>query len=103
ARGHAGARPPGALLPPRLARRMAHRAAVLLRARTAPRIRLVGDDQLVHQRLVEIAREDRVLCLVGAASDHLQFHDQPFTAGLTTTSRPRDPGTEPFTSSSCRS
>ena len=45
------------LLAPRLLGGVVHRAAVLLRARADARVRLVGDDELVHQRLVEIARE----------------------------------------------
>ena len=34
-----------------------HRAAILLRARAQAGVRLVGDHQLVHQRLVEFAAE----------------------------------------------
>src|SRR6185436_10042433 len=78
ARGHPGARASGALLPPRLLGGVVHRAAVLLRARADARVRLVRDHELVHQRLVEVAREDVVGRLHGAggavAADHLEFH-----------------------------
>ena len=40
-------------------RRVAHFAAVLLRARAEARVRLVGDHDLVHQRLVVVAPEQR--------------------------------------------
>ena len=58
--GHAGARAAGALLAPRLLGRVAHFAAVLLLARAEARVRRVGDDELVDQRLVEVAAEQRI-------------------------------------------
>src|SRR5690606_37850492 len=48
ARGHAGARAPGALLAPRLLGRMPDLAAGLLLAVAAAGVRLVGDDHLVN-------------------------------------------------------
>src|SRR5690349_19600954 len=57
---------------------MVHRAAVLLRARSDARVGLVGDHELMHQRLVEVAREHLVGRLHGAGgtltADHLEFH-----------------------------
>src|SRR3954466_12251891 len=76
ARGHAGARAAGALLPPGLLGRVIDRAAILLRAGRQARVRLVGDHQLVHQRLVEFATEDGVRPVDGAATvaDHFELH-----------------------------
>src|SRR5262249_13414251 len=98
----------------RLLVRVAHVAAALLGARAQARVRLVGDHDLVHQRLVVVAPEQRVrrgdrggLALV---VDQLEVHQAPFAAdfgvlaaGRTTMSRPRLPGTEPFTMISWRS
>src|SRR5262249_7733719 len=131
--------------------RVAPVAAALLLARSEPPVRLVGDDDLVHQRFVVLAPEEsvggrdrgRALALV---VEDLELHHAPFAAGAgfaaaaglaagaaaglaagapacavalglpdgpfartvlevgrTTMSRPRLPGTEPFTSSNCRS
>src|SRR5215831_4579015 len=130
---------------------MAHIAATFLGARPEASVRLVGDDDLVHQRFVVLAPEERVgsrdrgraLALV---VEDLELHHAPLAAGAglaaaaglaagaaaglaagapawaaalglpegpfgrivfevgrTTMSRPRLPGTEPLTSSSCRS
>src|SRR5258708_1966781 len=116
-RRHAGARAAGALLAPRLLGRVAHLAARLLRARALAAVRLVGDDDLVHQRLVVRASEeglgsvDRLLRLALLVDD-LEFHylapfaalvALAFTLGRTITAPFLAPGTEPFTMMSERS
>src|SRR6185295_13289191 len=117
-RGHAGAGAAGALLAPRLLGGVLDHGAVELGAGAQARVGLEGDDDLVHQRLVVVAREDRVgrldlggrLALVVEKVDLHQF--APFlataflrgalTAGRTTTWPFFAPGTAPRTSSSWR-
>src|SRR4051812_47598220 len=66
---------------------MVHRAAILLGARADARVRLEGDDDLVHQGLVEIAGEEGVRRVESAGGafvvDHLELHGAPhfFAAG----------------------
>src|SRR5439155_20903155 len=60
ARDVAGAAAPRALLPPGLLVRVTNVAAPLLRPRASAGVRLVGDDDLVHQRFVELASEQCV-------------------------------------------
>src|SRR5262249_59318217 len=55
-----GARSPGAFLRPRLLVRLIDLAASLLRTRAAARVGLVSDHDLVDQRLVVLAAEQRV-------------------------------------------
>src|SRR5690606_10291475 len=59
-RGHAGAGAARALLAPRLLGGMLDRAAILLGAVAATGIGLVGHDDLVYQRFVELATEDGI-------------------------------------------
>src|SRR6059058_4637735 len=67
---------------------MVDRAAIFLGARADARVRLIGDDHLVHQRFVELAPEDRIgrVHRAGAATtiaDHFELHGRPqlFFAG----------------------
>jgi hypothetical protein len=63
---------------------MPHLAAILLRPRAGARIRLVSHDELVHQRLVEFAREQRVGRVDRRGSallvDEFEFHGAPLTS-----------------------
>src|SRR5438445_5099220 len=78
ARGPAGAGAARAFLPPRLLGGVVDRAAILLRARAKTRVCLERDHDLMHQRLVEVAREQRVGRVEGAGSafvvHHFEFH-----------------------------
>jgi hypothetical protein len=58
--GHAGARAAGALLAERLLRGVLDLAAVELGTGALARVGLEGDDDLVHQRFVVVAREHGV-------------------------------------------
>src|SRR5262249_35292417 len=107
----------GALLAPGLAGGVAHFAARLLLARALAAVRGVRDDDLVHERFVEVAAEElvgRLNALLGFALvvDDLEFHylapfaalgDGAFTLGRTTTAAFLAPGTEPVTMMSERS
>src|SRR5207302_9801912 len=78
ARGHAGAGTARAFLPPWFLGGVIDRAAILLRARAKTRVCLERHHDLVHQRLVEVAREQRVGRVEGAGSafvvHHFEFH-----------------------------
>src|SRR4029434_10796358 len=104
----------GALLCPGLLVRLVDVGATLLGTRALARVRLVGDHDLVDQRFVVFAAEQRVgrgyrFLLFAVAGKELEIHRYaPFLIGVfdegsTTTSPPSAPGTLPFTSSSPRS
>src|SRR5690606_7210084 len=111
---HPGTGAASAFLAPGLLGGMLDGAAVLLGAVAHAGVGLVGHDDLVHQRFVEVAAED----LVGSSNggrgltlivQELEFHGScPFlgvalTAGRTTTSASLWPGTGPFAGGSPRS
>src|SRR5690606_14848971 len=113
-RGHTGARAAGTLLAPGLLGAVLDFGAVFLGAVATACVGLVGHDDLVNQRFVEVATEDGVrraessgLTLV---VQELEIHVAyaPFLAGAlmagrTTTSPPAWPGTAPLTNSRPRS
>src|SRR5574340_156254 len=112
-RGHAGAGAAGALLAKRLLRAVRDRRPALLRPAADPGVGLVGDDDLVHQRLVVVAREHGVRRVdlgrgLALLVQELELHRQaPFfatvrIAGRTVTKPLFAPGTAPLTSSRCR-
>src|SRR5688572_2806813 len=79
ARGHSSASAPRSLLAPRLARRVLDRCSVFLRARALPRVGLVRDNNLMHQRLVVLATENgfgrrRRSGVLALGIEHFQFH-----------------------------
>ena len=85
---------------------MANFGTVLLGTVAATGIGLVGNDDLMDQRLVVLASEE---CIGGLQTagflplfvNEFEFHHAPaFTAGCTTRSDPFEPGTAPLTNNS---
>src|SRR5450631_4479579 len=99
----------GAFLRPRLLVRLVDVGTAFLRAVTAARVGLVRRHELMDQRFVIFASEQRVRCgdrrrRLAAVVDELQIHVQPpffsgvLTEGRTTMWPPSAPGTAPLTS-----
>ncbi len=77
-----------------------HLAARQLRLGTGTTARLIGDDDLVDQGLLELTAEHFVRHVERLGANNIEFHGvspQPLVVGRMMTSPPVAPGTAPFT------